>query len=539
VEPGSSDFNTFSDWTTFASTEKGNGASISRYWSADDLSNLRVSFPDELQAAFDSFAPLFDYLYAEANSETHSLEIQETPARASNRIWAISLGERGRLWNECQEKGIIAIGWRYLGDLRNFADQAEIANAMQSNRGEGAPFPTNDSLACYEFVNSMSIGDIVVAKIGLDRVLGVGTIQSEYTYLPDVSEYHHVRKVNWLKAANLDLPLGARVPLKTLTEVTNYHAFVEFIRENLLGDAPITEVVAATPRYTIDDVMNGLFLPRAEVEEILTALSRKKNVLLQGPPGVGKTYIARRLAHALIGQHDDSRVEMIQFHQSYSYEDFIQGYRPSKDGFIRRDGIFYDFCNRARLDRDRPFVFIIDEINRGNLSKIFGELMMLIEHDKRGPHYAIPLTYSETSGERFSVPDNVHLIGLMNTADRSLSIVDYALRRRFVFFELLPQFDTEAFQSSLRRKGATESFVSNLVERLGELNRLICKDDKNLGRGFAIGHSYFCAPEENRTNFDWNLWFRSIVEREVGPLLQEYWFDDQAKAKRAMEGLLH
>jgi 5-methylcytosine-specific restriction protein B len=230
---------------------------------------------------------------------------------------------------------------------------------------------------------------------------------------------------------------------------------------------------------------------------------------------------------------------MIQFHQSYSYEDFIQGYRPSKDGFIRRDGIFYDFCNRARLDRDRPFVFIIDEINRGNLSKIFGELMMLIEHDKRGPHYAIPLTYSETSGERFSVPDNVHLIGLMNTADRSLSIVDYALRRRFVFFELLPQFDTEAFQSSLRRKGATESFVSNLVERLGELNRLICKDDKNLGRGFAIGHSYFCAPEENRTNFDWNLWFRSIVEREVGPLLQEYWFDDQAKAKRAMEGLLH
>jgi|GEM_PF-5862489 len=454
------------------------------------------------------------------------------------RFWAISLGEGGRLWNECQEKNIVAIGWDELGDLRNYPNQDAIADKLRSGRAAGAPEPYNDSLACFEFVHAMATGDYVVAKIGRNKLLGVGTIQSEYVHDPTRIEYHHIRRVHWLRAVNLDLPDNARVPLKTLTDVTDQPA-VDFVRENLLTEAmPATPPGEATPAFTINDAMAGLFLPRTQVEAILAALGRKKNVVLQGPPGVGKTFVAQRLAFALMGQKDKTRVSMVQFHQSYSYEDFIQGYRPSKEGILRRDGIFYDFCNRARLDRARPFVFIIDEINRGNLSKIFGELMMLIEHDKRGPEHTIPLTYSESSGERFSVPENIHLLGLMNTANRSLAMVDYALRRRFVFFDLEPQFGCDAFRDALQGQGAPTFLVDRIIERMTALNRTISKDEKNLGRGFEVGHSFFCPPADSSEALDWEAWYRAIVELEIAPLLREYWFDDMPRARKQAERLL-
>ena len=335
------------------------------------------------------------------------------------------------------------------------------------------------------------------------------------------------------------MPPKLWISTKTLTDLSPYPDFVEFVHKNLLDEVSTTNLpVDEIPKFTLADAMRGLFLPRTQVEAILAALVRKKNVILQGPPGVGKTFVAHRLAFALMGQKDKNRVSMVQFHQSYSYEDFIQGYRPGKDGILRRDGIFYDFCNLARLDRSRDFVFIIDEINRGNLSKIFGELMMLIEHDKRGPDHTIPLTYSESSGERFSVPENLHLIGLMNTADRSLAMVDYALRRRFVFFDLEPQFECDAFRANLQNGGAPTSVVDRIVERMTALNRAISKDDKNLSRGFEVGHSYFCPPTLASATFDWEAWYRSVVECEIAPLLREYWFDDMARARKQVERLL-
>jgi 5-methylcytosine-specific restriction enzyme B len=190
------------------------------------------------------------------------------------------------------------------------------------------------------------------------------------------------------------------------------------------------------------------------------------------------------------------------------------------------------------MDAKRPFVFIIDEINRGNLSKVFGELMMLIEHDKRGPDHTIPLTYSESTGEQFSVPDNVHLIGLMNTADRSLAMVDYALRRRFVFFDLEPQFGCDAFRDALEGRGAPPALVDRVIERVTALNAAIRKDEKYLGRGFEVGHSYFCPPADVSESFDWGAWFRSVVEWEIGPLLREYWFDALPRANKHVERLL-
>lgn len=286
--------------------------------------------------------------------------------------------------------------------------------------------------------------------------------------------------------------------------------------------------------FSLGDALSGLFLAQSDFKGILAALRRKKNVVLQGAPGVGKTFIANRLAYALLGQEDKTRVEMIQFHQSYAYEDFIQGYRPKEGGFHRRDGCFFQFCNRARTDPGRPYVFIIDEINRGNLSKIFGELMMLIEHDKRGSVWAMPLTYSDIEDPRFSVPENVHLLGLMNTADRSLALVDYALRRRFAFFSLKNQFESQAFRDHLLKHNTPNEIVEHIVRTMTELNRTICGDQKNdLGPGFAIGHSFFCDPKLEDTLPDaWRRWHGDIIDQEIAPLLREYWFDNPDKAEQ-------
>ena len=276
------------------------------------------------------------------------------------------------------------------------------------------------------------------------------------------------------------------------------------------------------------------FLSAATIHSMLDGLQRKKNIILQGPPGTGKTFIAKRLAYELLNEKDDSRVEVVQFHQSYSYEDFIQGFRPRKEGgFERRNGVFYRFCERARDDADSPYFFVIDEINRGNLSKIFGELMMLIEADKRGEQHEVQLTYSEED-EHFSIPENVHVIGTMNTADRSLAMVDYALRRRFLFFNLPPQFN-DAFKAHLLHRAVSEVMVAQIESALILLNARIASDP-NLGAGFEIGHSYFCSGCEDGQ--EEAVWYRQIIEQEVGPQLREFWFDDTDEADHQIDLLL-
>ena len=277
------------------------------------------------------------------------------------------------------------------------------------------------------------------------------------------------------------------------------------------------------PIYSDATALDDLLVSKEDFEEMLDSIKSKKNLILQGPPGTGKSFIAKRLSYALLGFKDDSRIESVQFHQSFSYEDFIQGFRPKKDGsgFTLKDGVFYRFCKKALLDPTRPYVFIIDEINRGNLSKIFGEVMLLIETDKRGPEWAVSLTYSDESASKFHIPANVHILGMMNTADRSLAIVDYALRRRFAFKDVLPGFDSDKFGPLLESKGVEPQVISAIQTKMAALNKEI-ESSVDLGRGFTIGHSFF-VPFQNV--IDSKAWYDRVINNEIVPLLREYWFD--------------
>lgn len=270
--------------------------------------------------------------------------------------------------------------------------------------------------------------------------------------------------------------------------------------------------------YTKEDFLEEVYISE-EKYEVLTALLRyNKNLILQGAPGVGKTFAAKRLAYSIMGEMDAPRVELVQFHQNYSYEDFVMGYRPDGNGFKLTEGIFHKFCRKAAEDPEKDYFFIIDEINRGNMSRIFGELLMLIEKDYRGT--SVRLAYN---GENFSVPQNVYLIGMMNTADRSLAMIDYALRRRFKFFEMEPGFYSDgfkAYQESLHN----ETFDA-LIDMVIDLNREIKRDD-SLGNGFCIGHSYFCGQDECTEE-----WMKAVVYYDIIPMLQEYWFDDRQKVQ--------
>jgi 5-methylcytosine-specific restriction protein B len=305
-------------------------------------------------------------------------------------------------------------------------------------------------------------------------------------------------------------------PQGSLFKLTNWE--FEFIMDLIRDENPVA-AEDHVEAYGKENFLKEVYMSENRYDTLVAVLKRKQNIILQGPPGVGKTFAAKRLAYSMIGGEDDTRIEFIQFHQSYSYEDFMMGYKPTDDGFELKYGIFYRFCQRAANQPGKEFFFIIDEVNRGNLSKIFGELLMLIERDYRGTK--VTLAYS---GMSFFVPKNLYIIGMMNTADRSLAMIDYALRRRFSFFELEPGFDSDGF---IRYQDSLDDETFNeLLVRVKDLNKEIYLD-KSLGKGFCIGHSYFCGQDKCTEE-----WLQSVVEFEILPMLGEYWFDDSNKLQR-------
>ena len=431
--------------------------------------------------------------------------------------WIYSPGNGAAIWDECCQNDIMAIGWDEIGDLRSYGSKDEMKQQMKEIIDPDMSYK-NAAHATWQFVNDMKPGDIVFAKKGMHQLIGRGVVESDYIFDAERQHYKNIRKVTWTHIGEWEHP--GQAVMKTLTDITSYTDYVEKL--NALFESDIVDDVEEQeveyPAYDAENFLEEVYMDKDSYDTLVSLVLNKKNVILQGAPGVGKTFAAKRLAYSIMGVKDPKRVMMVQFHQSYSYEDFIMGFRPSENGFELKHGAFYNFCKEAEIDSENEYFFIIDEINRGNLSKIFGELFMLIESDKRGVE--LQLLYSD---EKFSVPNNVYIIGMMNTADRSLAMLDYTLRRRFAFYEMKPGFDSDGFRE-YRMELESEKF-DRLINCVENLNSAIAADE-SLGEGFCIGHSYFCNIKDATDKT-----LSGIVEFELIPLLKEYWFDEPAKVK--------
>lgn len=518
ITRGKNKVNKFENEVAFASSYLSNAGYIDKsvygIWTLTE-SGKTVNMTDELASEI-----FKNVISANTQKSTKNSDTLESQDDNTMRYWLYAPGEGSSMWDEFYESGIMAIGWGEIGDLSTFPNKEAMKDKMKEVYDKNLSYK-NSAHATWQFVNEMKIGDIIFVKKGMHEIIGRGIVMSDYEYDIERNDtFRNIRQIDWTHKG--EWPHPGQAAMKTLTDITPYTDYVEKLKslfeDELEEDAE--EIEKIYPLYKRDDFLSDVYMSVDEYENLVGLLRYKKNIVLQGPPGVGKTFAAKRLAYSIMGVKDIERVMMVQFHQSYSYEDFIMGFRPSSNGFELKKGAFYNFCKKAEIDGDNDYFFIIDEINRGNLSKIFGELFVLLENDKRGQ--SLQLLYAD---EKFSIPKNIYIIGMMNTADRSLAMIDYALRRRFAFYELKPGFSSDGFikyQNNLNNQQ-----FDNLINCIENLNKFILTDEF-LGEGFCIGHSYFCNLSGDTLN---NKTLSGIVEYELIPLLKEYWFDEVEKVE--------
>jgi len=434
---------------------------------------------------------------AEANEES---EEKKTKPEGSNYWWITANP------NEFSFSSIA------VGDAQDF----DILNGNGNRKNVPKNFDNakvNDYVVLYESDKIRSIvglGQIEHENNG--KTIGVKLIERFNTPVPknDIKDLPELAN-----AQPIVIPRGT---LFSLTK-DEFDVIYEIARES----NPIASIAPTIPLYSEKDFLDEVFMTKEMYESIKGYLENKLNIIFQGPPGVGKTFTAKKLAYSIMGKKDESCIEFIQFHQNYSYEDFILGYKPDGEGFKLEEGLFTKFCRKAIDNPNQKYFFIIDEINRGNMSKIFGELLMAIENGYRNTE--VSLAYGN---KKLKVPSNLYIIGMMNTADRSLAMIDYALRRRFGFVTLVPGFNSKGFKS-WQKKINFDKF-DKLIETIETLNSAI-KDDDSLGEGFCIGHSYFSDPDKFK-KYSTEEGLIDVIRFEILPMLEEYWFDEKETYKK-------
>ena len=474
---------------------------------------------------------------------------EPTTLGPSSAVWLIRAGAQGQDEDSNLDHGLASLGWEEVPDLTGVAD----LDAVRDRVRQGFPVASNHYIGSAAgqlatFVQDIQEGDIVVLPLKTRAgLVALGRITGPYSYQEVEGAQRHTRAVDWIRTdvprSDFGQELQSSLNFNRTVHRIQGHGATARIESVLSGGrvpsgtvpTPISEV---TPYAVADIIDDGCFLEESSLRMMLNRLEVKKNLILQGPPGTGKTWLAKRLAFALVGHKDERRVRRFQFHPNLSYEDFIRGYRPDGEGRLTLvDGPLLEVINVAKSSHPDAYVMVIEEINRGNPAQILGEMLTLLEADKRDAGEALRLAHPRSETERVYVPDNVYVIGTMNIADRSIALVDLALRRRFAFVELVPKFG-EVWQNWVNsQSGVPRDFLMTIEGRITVLNERIAGDPR-LGPQFCIGHSYV-TPAPGILIGDPIGWFTEVVETEIGPLLEEYWFDKTSEdAENAKSELL-